>query len=141
MVRVMLGGSGLDGFTPTPWTDQYVNALFVPDGVTYSAPFDLDAARASPTGQRPMGRRYTVRSWDPDTRVLTIDFVVHGDDGIAGRWAQAAQPGNRLQILGPSGAYAPDPDADWHLMVGDESALPAIAASLEQVPVGRPARR
>ena len=75
----------------------------------------------------------TVRAWDDDQRELTIDFVVHGDRGYAGPWAQRAQPGDCLQFRGPSGAYAPDPDAAWHLMAGDESALPAIGASLEGV--------
>lgn len=138
MVRVVFGGPGLDGYVHHHTTDQYVNALFVPDGAPYSAPFDVDEARALPAGQKPVGRRYTIRWWDPEARQLAIDFVTHGDEGIAGRWAQHARPGDRLQLLGPSGGFAPDPGADWYLMVGDESALPAIAASIEQVPDGRP---
>ena len=137
MVRIVLGGEGLFGFEPTPFTDQYVNALFVPEGATYAPPFDVEAARAEPAGQRPLGRRYTIRSWDPAAREVAIDFVVHGDEGTAGRWANGAQPGDRLQIVGPSGAYAPDPEAGWHLLAGDESALPAIAAALERIPAGR----
>ncbi len=139
MVRVVLGGEGLDGFPTPDDTDAYVNLLFVPPDAGYAAPFDLDEARARPRVERPIGRRYTVRAWDPEQRRLTIDFVVHGDVGIAGPWAMAAQPGDRIQFAGPSSGYAPDPDADWHLMAGDESALPAIAASLERVPAGRPA--
>ena len=138
LVRVVLGGEGLEGFAPAPWTDQYVNALFVPDGAPYQVPFDLDAARAGPPELRPRGRRYTIRWWDPATRTLAIDVVVHGTEGYAGRWAAGARPGDLLQFTGPSGAYAPDPDADWHLMVGDESAIPAIAASLERVRPGAP---
>lgn len=138
MVRVVLGGEGLAGFTPTPFTDQYVNALFIPPGAPYGAPFDPDEARATGPDHRPRGRRYTIRAWDPASRLVTIDFVVHGDAGFAGRWASGAAPGDRLQIAGPTGGYAPDPKADWYLMVGDESALPAIAASLERIPRGRP---
>jgi NADPH-dependent ferric siderophore reductase len=67
---------------------------------------------------------------------LTIDFVVHGDTGVAGPWAATASPGDLLQLNGPGGAYAPDPAAAWHLMVGDTSVIPAIAASLERVPAG-----
>jgi len=136
MVRVVLGGEGLDEFEPAPFTDQYVNALFVPDGAPYPVPFDVEAARSS--GHRPVGRRYTIRRWDPATRQVTIDFVVHGDIGFAGRWANHAAVGDRLQMVGPTGGYSPSTTADWHLMVGDESALPAICASLEQVRPGIP---
>ncbi|HWL42819.1 MAG TPA: siderophore-interacting protein [Ilumatobacter sp.] len=136
LVRVVLGGPGLDGCQPTPYTDQYVNALFVPDGAPYAAPFDLDAAREVAPEHRPKGRRYTIRWWAPASRTLAIDFVVHGDVGYAGRWAANARPGDLLQFVGPSGGYAPDPAAPWYLMVGDESALPAIAASLDVLPAG-----
>lgn len=131
MVRVVLGGAGLDGFTMVPFTDAYVNLLFVPPHAPYAVPFDLAEARALERGSWPVPRRFSVRAWDEATRRLTIDFVVHGDEGTAGRWAQAARPGDLLQLAGPSGAYRPDPAAAWHLLVGDESALPAIAAALE----------
>ncbi|MCB0977800.1 MAG: siderophore-interacting protein [Acidimicrobiales bacterium] len=137
IIRVILGGEGLADFTPTPFTDQYVNALIIPDGAPYEVPFDVEHARSLAVEHRPAGRRYTIRWWDESTRRLALDFVVHGDVGRAGRWANHAQPGDRLQFLGPSGAYAPDPEADEHLMVGDESAIPAISASLERVPEGR----
>jgi NADPH-dependent ferric siderophore reductase len=77
-----------------------------------------------------------VRSWDAGTHRLTLDFVVHGDSGVAGPWAARVQPGDPLVFTGPSGGYRPDPASDWHLFVGDESALPAIAASLEALPAG-----
>ncbi len=139
MVRVRFGGDGLAAFEPTSFTDQYVNALFLPTGSPFDVPFDIDVARAGPAERRPRGRRYTVRRWDPDNRTLWIDFVVHGDVGYAGRWAANARLGDRLQMIDPTGGYAPDPDADWYLMVGDESALPAIGASLERIPAGRTA--
>jgi NADPH-dependent ferric siderophore reductase len=69
---------------------------------------------------------------------LTVDFVVHGDEGYAGPWAAAAQPGDTIDLLGPGGGYAPDPDAAWHLMVGDQSVIPAIGASLARIPAGVP---
>ncbi|MFV0308594.1 MAG: siderophore-interacting protein [Desertimonas sp.] len=136
LVRIVFGGEGLAAFEPTEFTDQYVNALFVPDGATYAVPFDVDAARQGPADHRPRGRRYTVRAWDPQTRLLTVDFVAHGDTGYAGPWAQRARVGDRLQMVGPSGGYRPRP-AGWHLMVGDESALPAIAASVEALAEGQ----
>ncbi|MEM8748560.1 MAG: siderophore-interacting protein, partial [Actinomycetota bacterium] len=122
MMRVVFGGDGLADFAVTDRTDQYVNALFLPDDAGYTAPFDVEQARSAAPEQRPRGRRYTVRAWDEAARRLTIDFVVHGDVGYAGRWAQAARPGDTLQLLGPSGGYRPDPDAAWYLFAGDESA-------------------
>ena len=133
MVRVVLGGDGLADFTPTEWTDQYVNALFVPPGAPYAVPFDPDEARQLAPEHRPHGRRYTIRWWDPATRRVAIDFVVHGDVGIAGRWAAAAGPVTGCRSWDPAVATRRHPTADAHLMVGDESALPAIAASLERV--------
>lgn len=138
LVRVVLGGEGLAEFVPSPSTDSYVNAYFPPAGADYAVPFDTDAIRALPRDRRPAARRYTVRHWDAARRELWIDFVVHGDAGVAGPWAAGARPGDLLQFGGPSGSYAPNPAADWHLMIGDGSALPAIAASLAQVPSGRP---
>lgn len=138
LVRVVLGGPGLDGFAVPAGTDSYVNASFLPDGAPYAVPFDDEAVRDLPREQRPYPRRYTVRSWDAERGLLTLDFVVHGDVGRAGRWAQHARPGDRLQLRGPAGSWRPDPDADSYLLVGDESALPAIAGSLEVVPAGRP---
>jgi NADPH-dependent ferric siderophore reductase len=138
MVRIVFAGEGLDGFTvEAGYTDAYLCPLFLRPETPYAPPFDYEWARKLPKEERPAPRRYSVRRWDPDDRRLTVDFVVHGDTGVAGRWAQHARPGDRLQFRGGAvGGYAPDPDADWHLMVGDESALPAIAASLETLPNG-----
>src|SRR5512133_2309933 len=117
-------------------TDAYVNAAFRPAGTSYGEVFDPQSVRAThPDDAPPARRRYTVRAWDPARHRLTIDFVVHGDSGVAGPWAAGARPGDVLVFTGPSGGYRPDPAADWHLLVGDESALPAIAASLEVLPV------
>ncbi|MFG2605302.1 siderophore-interacting protein [Streptomyces sp. NPDC048514] len=137
MQRVVLGGDGLEGFTADTCTDHYVKLLFGPEGVTYPVPFDLERIRAEfPREQWPVTRTYTVRAWDPEHRELTLDFVIHGDAGLAGPWAVRVQPGEEIHFMGPGGAYAPDPEADWHLLAGDESALPAIARALEALPAG-----
>lgn len=139
MIRVVAGGEQLAAFPETPYTDRYVKILFPRPGVRYPEPFDLDAIRAElPREQWPAMRTYTVRALDHATGELTIDFVYHGDVGLAGPWAAAARPGDVLRLAGPGGAYAPDATADWHLMVGDESALPAIGAACERVPQGVP---
>ncbi|MEU6173505.1 siderophore-interacting protein [Streptantibioticus parmotrematis] len=134
MIRVVLGG-GLDGFTAGTYTDHYVKLIFPQDGTTLPEPFDLRRVREElPREQWPRTRTYTVRHWDTDAGELTVDFVHHGDEGIAGPWAANARPGDELLFSGPGGAYAPDPTAAWHLLAGDESALPAIAAAVERLP-------
>lgn len=133
MLRIVLGDGDLDGFESTGFADEYINVMFVPDGAPYQVPFEPDDLDGVEAEHRPRPRRYTVRSWDAEQRHATIDFVTHGDVGFAGRWAQRATSGDRLQFRGPSGGYSPDPEAAWHLLVGDESALPAIAASLERL--------
>jgi NADPH-dependent ferric siderophore reductase len=110
-----------------------------PRHATYTAPFDIEDIRARfPEDLWPRTRTYTVRAWDPEALRLTIDFVVHGDEGVAGPWAAGATAGDTLQLSGPGGAYTPDPTAGWHLMVGDAAVLPAIGASLSRVPAGVP---
>lgn len=137
MQRVVLGGEGLARFTAGDCTDHYVKLLFPPAGVSYPEPFDMATIRAElPRDQWPVTRTYTVRHWDRELPELTLDFVVHGDEGLAGPWAANAKPGDAVRMLGPGGAYTPDPEADWHLLAGDESALPAIAAALERLPEG-----
>jgi NADPH-dependent ferric siderophore reductase len=139
LIRVVVGGEDLDGFVVGEFTDHYVKLQIPPPGAPYTAPFDAEDLRARlPREQWPRTRTFTVRHWDGERNLLTLDFVDHGDSGVAGPWAAAARPGDRLQLMGPGGAYTPDPAADWHLMVGDESVLPAIAASLVRVPAGVP---
>ncbi|MGD3107330.1 siderophore-interacting protein [Streptomyces sp. YGL11-2] len=135
MLRVVLGGEGLAAFAAGEYTDHYIKLVFPLPHIRYPEPFDMGRIRAElPRNQWPRTRTYTVRSWDPAARELAVDFVVHGDTGLAGPWAVAARPGDEIGFLGPGGAYAPDAAADWHLLAGDESALPAIAAALAGMP-------
>lgn len=137
MHRLVLGGTGLDEFFMGDYTDHYVKLQFPHSDVSYPEPFNIATIRAElPREQWPISRTYTVRAWDPAARELTIDFVIHGDRGVAGPWAASARVGDQIAFLGPGGAYAPDPHADRHLLAGDESALPAIAAAVERMPPG-----
>lgn len=134
MIRVVFGGPGVVKMVDNDFTDHYVKLQFPPQGVTYPQPVDLEWVKANlPREQWPTLRTYTLRAFDPQRGELTIDFVHHGDDGVAGPWAAKADPGDELALLGPGGAYAPDPDADWHLLIGDESAIPAISNALERM--------
>lgn len=109
MVRVHLRAPGL---TVGAFTDSYVKLIFPQDGIEVL-------------------RTYTLRSVDRAAEQIAIDFVYHGDEGIAGPWAAHVTPGTTIDAYGPGGAYAPRADADWHLLAGDDAALPAIAAALE----------
>jgi NADPH-dependent ferric siderophore reductase len=137
MIRVVVTGEDLEGFPVGEFTDHYVKLQFPPPGAGYGPPFDPAEIKANrPREEWPRQRTYTVRDFDPDRRELTIDFVHHGDSGLAGPWAAAAEPGDPLQIIGPGGDYAPDPAADWHLLAGDEAVIPAISVALARIPEG-----
>jgi NADPH-dependent ferric siderophore reductase len=134
-VRITAGGPGFEALRMNDFTDKYAKILFVDPGLGLTPPYDLAALRESlPPGRQPVTRTYTLRRADPQGQELTIDFVVHGDEGIAAPWAAHAEPGDLLTMSGAGGAYRPDPDSDWHLLAGDESALPAICSALEALP-------
>jgi NADPH-dependent ferric siderophore reductase len=135
MVRIVAGGDGFADFSNNDFVDRYVKIVFPQPGIEYPFPLDLWSIRETmPREQWPFTRTYTVRWVDEAARELAIDFVVHGDEGLAGPWAAQAQPGDTLTFTGPGGAYNPAPDADWYLFAGDEAALPAIAAVIESLP-------
>jgi NADPH-dependent ferric siderophore reductase len=137
MIRLVLGGTGFDTFKPNEFTDSYVKIVFVRADVEVGAlpqPLTLDSFNELPQEHRPVVRTYTVRRVDADRREIIVDFVVHGEHGVAGPWASSAQPGQPAYLMGPSGAYSPDLDADWHLLAADEAGLPALGAALEALP-------
>jgi NADPH-dependent ferric siderophore reductase len=116
MRRVSLAGADLTGFT-SPGFDDHVKVFFPSDG----GPTDEGAKRD-----------YTPR-YDADAGILHIDFVIHGA-GPASDWARAAEPGQQLRVGGPRGSAIIPKDFDWHLLIGDEVALPAIGRRLEELP-------
>lgn len=135
LVRIVFTSDSLADFGAEEFTDSYVKLIFVDPALGLEPPYDLAALRESlPADQHPVTRTYTVRAVDRAAGRLTLDFVTHGDAGYAGPWAMSAQPGDRAVVRGPGGAYAPDPEVDWHLLAGDLSAMPAIAAALESLP-------
>jgi NADPH-dependent ferric siderophore reductase len=140
MVRVVVGGEGLEGFGAGEFSDHYVKLQLPARGADYGLDFDPEEIKATrPRELWPKVRTYSVREWDDSARRLTLDFVVHGDEGVAGPWAMAVQPGDPLLLMGPGGGYTPDPEADWHLLAGDACVIPAVAASLPRIPAGVPA--
>ncbi len=102
------------------------------------APLRLPLANAEgraiwPEGEeRPVVRTYTVRRHDRAAGELDIDFVLHGDQGVASAFAARARPGDEIGLGGPGGREVRP--ADWYLLAGDQTALPAIARMLETLP-------
>lgn len=100
-----------------------------------SASFDDHVKLILGSTDAPVMRDYTPRHYDAAARELTIEFALHGD-GPAADWARAARPGDRVTIAGPRGSFVIPMDYDWHLLAGDETALPAVARRLEELPAG-----
>jgi NADPH-dependent ferric siderophore reductase len=134
-VRITAGGPGFDALRMNEFTDKYAKIIFADPDLGLTPPYDLAALRELlPPDRLPVTRTYTLRRADVQRQELAIDFVVHGDEGIAAPWAAHAEPGDILTLSGAGGAYRPDPGCDWHLLAGDESALPAICSALEALP-------
>ncbi|MFT4263874.1 MAG: siderophore-interacting protein [Nocardioides sp.] len=135
LVRLRLSGDAVAGFPETGYTDSYVKLVFVDPSLGLVPPYDVRELRETlPADRQPVVRTYTVRSIDRAAGTIDVDFVTHGDEGVAAPWAVRARPGDTIVANGPGGAYAPDPEAPFHLLVGDLSATPAIAAALEALP-------
>lgn len=82
-------------------------------------------------------RDYTPRRVDPERGLLELDFVRH-EGGLASEWALTAQPGDPIWVAGPRGTTVVPDNVDWYLLIGDETALPAIARRIEELPAGTP---
>jgi NADPH-dependent ferric siderophore reductase len=134
MRRITLGGPELAGFVSLG-SDDHIKLMFAQNAAE-------QAALQSPTfsikgdGPQPAMRDYTPRRFDLSLGELDIDFVLHGD-GPASTWAEQAQVGQHLYIGGPRGSMIVPDIFDSYLLIGDETALPAIARRLEELPAGR----
>ncbi|WGH85946.1 siderophore-interacting protein [Auritidibacter ignavus] len=144
-IRLTFGGGDFEQFLvhDSHSADRYIKLLLPPDpSLGLKPPFDLDALRTElPKHQLPVRRTYSVHSIDPVAQSFQVDFVLHGDAGVAGPWAARAAVGDPVQFSGPGGQYTPNPQTEWHLWAGDEAALPAIAASLAELAETNPAAR
>lgn len=112
LVRLELGGPGLADFASTGIPDEWV-------GLTVPGQFQ--------------SRYYTVRRWAEGR--LTVDVVVH-DVGLVTEWARTAPVGQTVTITEPKGSYAPPDGAGWLMLVGDLTALPAMARIAEETQQG-----
>ncbi|WP_068156165.1 siderophore-interacting protein [Rhodococcus phenolicus] len=149
-VRVTVGGERLSSIAPMGF-DHWFRMLFPETGQSeLHLPTAADdqwwpQLQAMPDDIRPLLRNYTIRRYRPagagrfgDTAEIDIDFASHGDLGPASVWADTVRPGEELGLLDEGIIYQPFPDARWQLLVGDESALPALAGILDSMEFGRP---
>ncbi|WPX18921.1 siderophore-interacting protein [Pseudomonas sp. 10S4] len=135
MRRITLGGPELAGFVSLG-TNDHVKLLF-PQNAAQTAALETLVLGAGKTDQpMPAMRDYTPRRYDLDSLELDIDFVLHGD-GPASTWAEQAEPGQFLHIGGPRGSMIVPDIFDSYLLIGDETALPAIARRLEGLAANR----
>lgn len=133
MARVTLTSDDLESFVSLAY-DDHCKVFFPEAGTTeFPVPTRSENGLVFPDGKRPEARDYTPRHYDNAARTLTLDFVLHGD-GPASSWAQEAKPGDSIGVGGPRGSFVVRGDYDWYLLVGDETALPAISRRLEELP-------
>jgi NADPH-dependent ferric siderophore reductase len=135
LIRVTLEGEDLAGFH-SPGFDDHAK-LFFPDaaGVLALPSAGPDGAPVWPPGPKPLMRDYTPRRHDAAAGTLEIDFALH-EAGPATAWAESAKPGDTLGVGGPRGSFIVPTDFDWHLLIGDDTALPAISRRLAELPAG-----
>jgi len=145
MARLTFGGEQIVDMT-TRAPDQRIKMFFPRnDGTPSAIPNQADwyeLYKAVPPADRVPMRTYTIRTLDADAGELVVDFVMHGDNGPASRWAAQAQPGDRLQISAPNrrfqgaiGGFDWEPPSGLQqlLLIADETALPAVSGILEQI--------
>ncbi|MFT4029349.1 MAG: siderophore-interacting protein [Protaetiibacter sp.] len=141
MVRVTAGGDDLAEF-PDHGFDQWFR-MFLPrpdnDAALGRLPQKVDVLGTlkymrMPAGTRPVMRCYTVRELRREQCELDIDFVVHGDEGVAAPWARHAAPGERLAIIDQGTGYELRDGIESHLLVADDTGLPAVLGILRSLP-------
>ncbi|MGX1789560.1 siderophore-interacting protein [Bosea sp. NPDC055332] len=134
--RVTLGGPELEGFVSLGFDDHVKMFFAAPGEVKPVLPVAGPDGLAFPeSGPRPLARDFTPRRHDPQAGELDIDFaLLH--EGPASYWASTVEPGDSAWIAGPRGSFIVPFDFDWHLLIADETGLPALARRLEELPSG-----
>jgi NADPH-dependent ferric siderophore reductase len=134
MKRVVFASPELAGFRSDAF-DDHIRLFFPKPGTPLLRPTRGPNGLVYPEGARPDGRDYTPRAYDRERNRLTVDFVLHAE-GPASSWAERAKPGDAIGIAGPQNSQVVRGDYDWHLLIGDETALPAIGRRVEELPRG-----
>lgn len=132
LVRVVVGGAELDGLDPG-LPGASVRLLLPSSGADLVMPAWNGNEFRLADGTRPILRTLTPRRFDAGALELTVEIVIH-DGGPLSAWATAAAPGDPAAVSGTGRGYTIDPAADAFLLVGDETAIPAIGQLLEAIP-------
>jgi NADPH-dependent ferric siderophore reductase len=134
MVRITLSGDDLEGFESSSF-DDHVKVFFPHPGQDMPTIPQLspDGPIRSESGLKPIARDFTPRRHDAAAGELDIEFALH-EGGPATTWAAQAKVGQTLGIGGPKGSMLIPTGFDWHLLIGDDTALPAIARRIEEMP-------
>jgi NADPH-dependent ferric siderophore reductase len=133
LVSVMVTGDALEGFQIEAPTSHIKVFLPQPGQDSPMLPEFLPEGTVIPEDARPDVRTYTPRRFDPATRTLEIQFVLHGA-GPASEWAERAATGDKLAVAGPGGRFVMDREAGHWWIAGDESAIPAVGTLLDALP-------
>jgi len=133
MQRITVSGEALAGFeSPSP--DDHVKLFFPNSQGEFVLPTPSEKGFSWPENAEPSpARDYTPRRFDIEKQELILDFVLHGH-GVASSWAQQTKIGDSLVVAGPRGSRLLADDFDHYVLIGDETALPAIARRLEELP-------
>lgn len=132
MVRVRITSPELAGFESLGF-DDHVKLFFAVDGEELVMPIAGPNGPEYPKDRaQPVGRDFTPVAFDPASNELTLDFAIHGS-GPATEWAQNAQPGDQIGVGGPRGSFVLRGKPDWHLLIGDQTALPAIVRRMMEL--------
>nr|WP_245192961.1 siderophore-interacting protein [Kocuria sp. JC486] len=135
MVRVVADIQDPSQFQDIEPPEKYVKLVFFDPALDLGPHPDYWELKESlPPEQQPVTRHMTLRKVDLERGSVWIDVATHGQVGFAGPWAMQAQPGDTIVAVGPGGKWVPDPQASWSLFLGDDAAIPAIAANLETLP-------
>ena len=132
MLRIRFGGPNVEGFE-SHVPDEHVKLVFPDPDTGRTRPPTQDGDHLHWPRPFPPTREYTIRSFDRERGIVAIDFVVH-EGGLASGWALGALVGDRLWIAGPRPGLVVPEAFGYHVLIGDETALPAIARWLEELP-------
>jgi NADPH-dependent ferric siderophore reductase len=131
MRRIVLGGDGLADYRSSGAPDEWLRLMVPPQPQQHVELPVKHGQQFHFANPQPSPRWYSVRRWDAELHRVTVDVVVH-EHGVATRWAESVRPGDQLLISQPHGRGV-NSDADWVLILADQTGIPAACRILESL--------